>query len=395
MKNQNTIKSAGGIVVRRNGKRFKVLLLYKNGEWLLPKGRIERESEKKAAFREIYEECGIPIKKMKIIGKLGKVHYVARQPEDNYQPRNKIVSYFLFQTDFSKIIPLAKEGFTDAGWFDLETAFKKLTYFESKDILLRAINKLVKPRKIKTAVVAIGGEGVRVGKKYNPKLLLKINGRPFFYFVLALLLAQFEKVYLLTGFYHQQLTSFVKKTFPRLINNRIYFIDGGIEGNAKALYQVKNLIKEPFLYMDGNVICSTEILKKLINFHHAAITLLVSPTSLINTHLHIKTKNGKIIDMIPVVSKHRCVKKLLCSLGIMVIDYRLFELIPDFSKFNDLDLVIDFVFRNRPEIDIKPVIYKGAWYCIHTKSDIESVNGKGRQLFCSLTKTPTASLSRR
>ena len=45
-----------------------------------------------------------------------------------------------------------------------------------------------KPDRIKIAVVAVGGEGVRIGAKNNPKLLLKLAGQPFLAYVMNMLL---------------------------------------------------------------------------------------------------------------------------------------------------------------------------------------------------------------
>ena len=49
-------KSAGGVVIYDNA----ILLLRKyNGDWVLPKGRIEKDEKiKEAALREVKEETG-------------------------------------------------------------------------------------------------------------------------------------------------------------------------------------------------------------------------------------------------------------------------------------------------------------------------------------------------
>lgn len=50
------IPAAGGVVIRDN----KLLFIFRNGKWDLPKGKIDRgETEKEAALREVAEECGI------------------------------------------------------------------------------------------------------------------------------------------------------------------------------------------------------------------------------------------------------------------------------------------------------------------------------------------------
>ena len=67
------IQSAGGIVYRIDtdgDPRFLLLKRYavsKRIEWVAPKGKIEAgESVENAALREISEEAGIPINKMRL-----------------------------------------------------------------------------------------------------------------------------------------------------------------------------------------------------------------------------------------------------------------------------------------------------------------------------------------
>lgn len=143
MNEKNIIKSAGGVVVRRTEKGFSVALLYKNDHWVLPKGRIEEgESERKAALREIYEEIGIPLDKMKILTKLGTQNYITRQPVDGYLPRPKTVTIFLVETSYKKIRPLKTDRFQKASWIDLNQALKRISFPTNKGMILRAMKYL-------------------------------------------------------------------------------------------------------------------------------------------------------------------------------------------------------------------------------------------------------------
>lgn len=143
MNQKNVIKSAGGVVVRKTKTGFSIILLYKNNHWVLPKGRTEKgESEKETAIREIHEEINIPLNRMKIITKLGKINYITHQPVDNYLLHPKIVSYFLVETSYKKIRPLKTDGFRKASWFNLESALRKVTFPESKAMILKAIEKI-------------------------------------------------------------------------------------------------------------------------------------------------------------------------------------------------------------------------------------------------------------
>ena len=51
------IEAAGGLVFNKDGD---ILMIFRNGKWDLPKGRIEKGEEiEEAAIREVEEECGI------------------------------------------------------------------------------------------------------------------------------------------------------------------------------------------------------------------------------------------------------------------------------------------------------------------------------------------------
>ena len=71
-------QSAGGVVLLGNA----ILLLRKyNGDWVLPKGKIEPgESHEEAALREVKEETGV---KANIDKYLGEIHYTYKENWDN------------------------------------------------------------------------------------------------------------------------------------------------------------------------------------------------------------------------------------------------------------------------------------------------------------------------
>lgn len=58
-KKLKVIKAAGGLVKNGEGN---YLFIYRLGKWDLPKGKVDTgESMRKAAVREVEEECGIPV----------------------------------------------------------------------------------------------------------------------------------------------------------------------------------------------------------------------------------------------------------------------------------------------------------------------------------------------
>ena len=69
--------SAGGVVLFGNA----ILLLRKfNGDWVLPKGKVEEgENRQEAALREVLEETGV---KADILKYLGEIHYTFKENWD-------------------------------------------------------------------------------------------------------------------------------------------------------------------------------------------------------------------------------------------------------------------------------------------------------------------------
>ncbi|MEX0639350.1 MAG: NUDIX domain-containing protein, partial [Balneolaceae bacterium] len=56
------VEAGGGVVCRNHSGSIQVLLIYRNGVWDLPKGKLEEdESIAECAAREVAEETGIAL----------------------------------------------------------------------------------------------------------------------------------------------------------------------------------------------------------------------------------------------------------------------------------------------------------------------------------------------
>ncbi|MBE51198.1 MAG: NUDIX hydrolase [Flavobacteriales bacterium] len=108
----NLICAAGGIVFNKNRQ---ILMIYKNGKWDLPKGKIDKgEVSKDTAIREVREECGI--KELKITSFYEFTYHV-------YQEQNisclKRTDWYLMETNYSdKLTPQLDEGIEQVIWVD-------------------------------------------------------------------------------------------------------------------------------------------------------------------------------------------------------------------------------------------------------------------------------------
>jgi ADP-ribose pyrophosphatase YjhB (NUDIX family) len=125
------VEAAGGLV--RNPEN-KFLFIFRNGKWDLPKGKIEKgEAVKKAAMREVEEECGVS--GLKIIKELETTYHTYKMDGKNIL---KPTYWFEMQTaDDSRLIPQAEEGITEVRWIkktDFELV-KENTYGSILDII--------------------------------------------------------------------------------------------------------------------------------------------------------------------------------------------------------------------------------------------------------------------
>ena len=380
--------SAGGIVIRQQGGESQILLLKKAGEWVLPKGRIEPgELPSQTAIREVCEECGVNKKDLTPGDEIGSLEFMAHQPVDNFRPRPKRVTYFTIHIRPDAILhPLVGEGFEKARFFELNEAFGNVTYPESKGIILRVIKDIIPCEPIQDLLIAVGGPGRRMGDFHQSKLLADCFGEPFLEYLLDPLIDRFTRIFLLLGHNRVEIEEFINKRHGKS-RHGITFIEGGTEGNAKAILKAKDYIAKPFISMDGNVLCRAEAILQLALPHKSVVRLLLSPLDKAKTHLHVQVKDNIIFKLVPRVRDISLSEKrgrLLCCPGIMAIDHRIFGLLPEFGQFNDLDYVVEQIFL-RPDSEVDFIEYTDDWYCIHDQNDINSIRQDGEAFFRSLT----------
>lgn len=114
------VEAAGGLVY--NNKK-KVLFIYRNSKWDLPKGKIEKgERKKEAAIREVEEETGV--KNLKIIKFIAKTYHVFKR---NDEFRLKITYWYEMYSEYKgDLIPQLDEGIKKVKWKNFEKTQKAL-----------------------------------------------------------------------------------------------------------------------------------------------------------------------------------------------------------------------------------------------------------------------------
>jgi 8-oxo-dGTP pyrophosphatase MutT (NUDIX family) len=130
-----SIDAAGGMVSRNN----KLLFIYRNGKWDLPKGKIDKaETAAEAAMREVEEECGIS--GLTIVKKLPSTFHIYKSPYKKSLGKWIFKETFWYEMDYrgeNHGIPQLDEGISEVRWFDKNELDEVLenTYENLKQII--------------------------------------------------------------------------------------------------------------------------------------------------------------------------------------------------------------------------------------------------------------------
>lgn len=130
--------SAGGIVFFKNN----ILMLRKfNGDWVLPKGRVEKnETIKDAAIREVFEESRA---KINVIKYLGKISYeFNRTCLKDRVLINKEVHWYLMMARNMNCTAQKNEGFRDAKFLPFERTIIIARYDDERKIIKNAVEDI-------------------------------------------------------------------------------------------------------------------------------------------------------------------------------------------------------------------------------------------------------------
>jgi 8-oxo-dGTP pyrophosphatase MutT (NUDIX family) len=112
--------AGGGKVYNSIGK---VLFIYRNDKWDLPKGKVESgESIELGAIREVEEETGVT--GLKITRPLETTYHIFKR---NGRYKIKITYWYEMQTSFDgKLVPEKNEGITKVKWLGKKKQVKAL-----------------------------------------------------------------------------------------------------------------------------------------------------------------------------------------------------------------------------------------------------------------------------
>ncbi len=133
----NEVFSAGGIVYYKD----KILMLRKkNGDWVLPKGRIEDgETLEETAIREVKEETNVDAI---ILDYIGITSYSFSNFWTEYQMINKTVSWYLMEAKSFDLEPLKDEGFVQAAFIESDKVVSIAKYDDERKVIIKAIEAI-------------------------------------------------------------------------------------------------------------------------------------------------------------------------------------------------------------------------------------------------------------
>jgi len=114
------IIAAGGLVKNEAGE---LLVIFRNGKWDLPKGKIEKhETVDSGALREVQEETGL--KNIKLLSEFHRTYHTYEQ--DNKRILKETVWYLMQASGSEATRPQQSEGITRIEWVNAQRA-RKLT----------------------------------------------------------------------------------------------------------------------------------------------------------------------------------------------------------------------------------------------------------------------------
>lgn len=129
--------SSGGVVFRRTPDGPQFALIKANGRWGFPKGNIEKdETPELTALREISEETGLPINRLRIVGQLPPVNYAFRW--EGVLIFKTVHNYLVELTDQAGFHPQLSEV-EEARWFAPAEARRAISFKNSRETLDAAI----------------------------------------------------------------------------------------------------------------------------------------------------------------------------------------------------------------------------------------------------------------
>lgn len=138
-----TQRSAGFVIYKKEGRSISYLLLHHGSKyWNFPKGRLEQdEDDLTSARRELAEETGLTdIRILENYKDEYKYDFDVTIENGVKEKIYKTAVFYIAEVTDDKVE--ISDEHIDFGWFDYDTAFKRMFYQEGQDLLKKA-NKFI------------------------------------------------------------------------------------------------------------------------------------------------------------------------------------------------------------------------------------------------------------
>ncbi|MGA1821240.1 MAG: bifunctional sugar-1-phosphate nucleotidylyltransferase/acetyltransferase [Thermoplasmatota archaeon] len=180
------------------------------------------------------------------------------------------------------------------------------------------------------ALILAAGQGVRMGPltEKRPKPMLPVAGKPFLEHTLQSLKdGGITEVSILTGYYGNVIKDHFEdgSRFGMKID---YLLQPKRLGTAHAVSMAEEVIDEPFLCLNGDVIVSPELIRDLVSEHakHGKHLLTLIEVDDVSRYGHVMVKDGIVTG---IVEKPGKVMKGLINGGIYVFNSDIFKAIAE------------------------------------------------------------------
>lgn len=131
------IRAAGGVIYSVINNELRVLMIYRNSVWDLPKGKLdEGECIEDCAIREVSEETGSIPPKIKF-----SILDTEHTYEDEWGYFVKTTSWFAMTTSAIQFHPQKSEGIEKVCWIEINQAINLAGYENLKLVLKTFLKK--------------------------------------------------------------------------------------------------------------------------------------------------------------------------------------------------------------------------------------------------------------
>jgi NDP-sugar pyrophosphorylase family protein len=230
---------------------------------------------------------------------------------------------------------------------------------------------------IDTVIIPVGGKGSRMTKSLEERIqkcLIPVQGNPILYYVIeAFRRKGCRRIYLLANHLSEQIHDFVASDYKGIFSSvNVEIIDVNSRGTAEALFTVKNKIKSPFFYSNGDLAFKTGLIDMLLNdyMHDVIATMAFSRSHLASTHPYCtaSTMNGGLfLSSLEFPTQDRPHSFEFCSMETMILSSEIFDFLPSVPN-GMLMRAVDLAHRKGSKARV--TLYEDEWMHLETDADL-------------------------